>query len=101
MAHLATSASAISARSRSFPAYPVSVKNLTLSVDERTLDRARDAARKRGKSLNTLVREFLDELAGTRLRPGAVEQLQRLWAQKAGRSGGRKLTGDGAYEGRA
>lgn len=80
--------------------YHVRVKNLTLSVEDATLEKAREAARKRGKSLNALVREFLDELAGTRKRTRALEHLHRLWAEKAGRSGGRKIARDEAYEGR-
>lgn len=77
------------------------MKNITLSVADATLEKAREAARKRGKSLNALVREYLEELAGTRRRSRAVEHLHRLWAEKAGHSGGRKISRDEAYEGRA
>ena len=38
--------------------------NLTLSVDEKTIDRARDAAQAMGTSLNQLVREHIERLAG-------------------------------------
>ena len=38
--------------------------NLTLSVDEKTIDRARDAAAAMGTSLNQLVREHIERLAG-------------------------------------
>jgi hypothetical protein len=77
------------------------MKNLTLSVDEATLEKAREMARKRGTSLNALVRDFLDELAGVRQRRTAVQQLQALWAEGGGHSGGRKIGREEAYEGRS
>lgn len=38
--------------------------NLTLSVDEKTIDRARAAAQAMGTSLNQLVREHIERIAG-------------------------------------
>ena len=38
--------------------------NITLSVDERVAEAAREAARKMGKSLNQAVRDYLEQLAG-------------------------------------
>jgi hypothetical protein len=38
--------------------------NLTLSVDDRTFERARDVARSMGKSLDQLIGEYLEQLAG-------------------------------------
>lgn len=38
--------------------------NITLSVDERIAESAREAARKMGKSLNQAVRDYLEQLAG-------------------------------------
>jgi hypothetical protein len=38
--------------------------NITLSVDEQVAQRARDAAQKMGKSLNQVVRDYLEQLAG-------------------------------------
>jgi hypothetical protein len=77
------------------------MRNITLSVEDATLEKARDAARKRGTSLNALIREYLKELAGTRNRTRTVEHLRRLWRERAGHSGGRKISRDEAYEGRA
>jgi hypothetical protein len=48
--------------------------NITLSVDEQVAARAREAAKKMGKSLNQAVRDYLDQLAG-----GA--QRGQQWAQ--------------------
>jgi len=42
----------------------VAVTNLTLSIDEKTLERARAAAQAMQKSLNQLVREYIERLAG-------------------------------------
>lgn len=42
--------------------------NITLSVDERVAENAREAARKMGKSLNQAVRDYLEQLAGTARR---------------------------------
>lgn len=78
--------------------YHVFMKNVTLSVDEVTLERARQAALKRGTSLNALIREYLEELAGSRHRRSAVEHLRRLWAEGGGHSGGRKIAREEAYE---
>ena len=39
--------------------------NITLSIEERVAENAREAARKMGKSLNQVVREYLEQLAGT------------------------------------
>lgn len=38
--------------------------NITLSVDEQVAQRAREAAQKMGKSLNQVVRDYLEQLAG-------------------------------------
>ncbi len=42
--------------------------NITLSIDEQTAQRAREAARKMGKSLNQAVRDHLEQLAGSAQR---------------------------------
>jgi replicative DNA helicase len=44
-----------------FKEYPM---NITLSVDEQVAQRAREAAQKMGKSLNQVVRDYLEQLAG-------------------------------------
>lgn len=42
--------------------------NITLSVDEQVALRAREAAQKMGKSLNQVVRDYLEQLAGSARR---------------------------------
>jgi antitoxin component of RelBE/YafQ-DinJ toxin-antitoxin module len=38
--------------------------NITLSIDERVAEQAREAAQAMGKSLNQAVRDYLEQLAG-------------------------------------
>jgi hypothetical protein len=45
--------------------------NITLSIDERVAEQAREAARKMGKSLNQAVRDHLEQLAGSAQRDDA------------------------------
>lgn len=74
------------------------VMNLTLSIDEYTVARAREAARASGKSLNQLVREYVHELAGTCTPEDAIERLRLLRSQGAGNSGGSKIQREDAYD---
>lgn len=62
--------------------------NLTLSVDKRVAEKARKAARSLGKSLNHLVREFLEDLAGGSSADEEVEEVLRLSKDSKGRSRG-------------
>jgi replicative DNA helicase len=62
--------------------------NITLSVDEQVAQRARDAAQKMGKSLNQVVRDYLEQLAGSAKR----EQQWALFEQRCLTSGA-KLNG--------
>ncbi len=52
--------------------------NLTLSIDEQTLRRARRASEAMGKSLNQVVREHLQSLAGEDDAMTAIAELRRL-----------------------
>ncbi len=68
--------------------------NLTLSVDEQILKRARKTARAMGKSVNQLVREYLEQLANTNEAQRDIEELRRLSAEGKGHSGGWKFDRD-------
>jgi replicative DNA helicase len=50
--------------------------NITLSVDEQVAQRARAAAQKMGKSLNQVVRDYLEQLAGGARRGQQWSQLE-------------------------
>ena len=61
--------------------------NVTLSIDDQTLARARQIAQQRSTSLNQMIRDYLESL--TTSDPSlAVAELQRLWNQEEGDSGG-------------
>jgi hypothetical protein len=79
---------------------PCVAQNLTISVDEELLQRARALARKQGTSLNALLRGYLETLVGQ--QPGEVvaDELLMLMHEHGGRSGGRKINRDELYEDR-
>ena len=62
--------------------------NVTLSIDEQVVAKARQVAAIRGTSLNQLIRDYLEDLT----RPGdvdsAIGELDVLWSLSAGRSRG-------------
>ena len=62
--------------------------NITLSIDEQVVARARRIAAVRGTSLNQMVRDYLDDLT----RPGdmqsVLDQLDSVWSESTGRSNG-------------
>jgi Family of unknown function (DUF6364) len=55
--------------------------NLTLSVDEQTVEKARRVAKAMHKSLNQLVREYLEQLAGQDQAERDAEEFRRLSGQ--------------------
>ena len=74
--------------------------NLTISVDDRLLERARELARQRGVSVQELLREYLETLVGRRSGEDVAEELIELMTTRPGRSGGRRIHRDEAYEDR-
>jgi hypothetical protein len=62
------------------------VKNVTLSVEDRVLERARELARRRSTTLNQMFRDWLAELTAERSRKERFELLMRRLAHA--RSGG-------------
>jgi hypothetical protein len=60
--------------------YPVYV-NITLSIDDEVVARARSVARARGLSLQQLIREYLESVAGRAQRLRALDGLERAWAK--------------------
>ena len=51
--------------------------NLTLSVDKKLLQRAREAAKVQGKSVNQLVREYLQQLSAVDNLELAIEDFRK------------------------
>jgi hypothetical protein len=72
--------------------------NITLSADERVIKRARKRAEAMGKSLNQLVREYLQQLAGGNDAQKDVEALRRLSIEGRGRSRGWRFNRDEIHE---
>ena len=58
--------------------------NITLSVDERLVRRARKKAEAMGKTLNQLVREYFERLAGSDNAERDVAELRRLSREGGG-----------------
>ncbi|MDD2844819.1 MAG: DUF6364 family protein, partial [Rhodoferax sp.] len=59
--------------------------NITLSVDEQVAARAREAAKKMGKSLNQVVRDYLEQLAGGARRGQQWAQFEERCLQAGGK----------------
>lgn len=62
--------------------------NVTLSIEDMLVRRAREVARRRGISLNQLIREFLEEATSDTDPEAVADELKRLWARSEGGSGG-------------
>jgi hypothetical protein len=66
--------------------YTECVKNITLSAEDRVLERAREVARRRSTTLNQLFRAWLAELTAERTRKDRYEELMgRLSRARSGR----------------
>jgi hypothetical protein len=63
------------------------MKNITLSADERLIEQARREAARRGKSLNQLIRDFLEEFAGQTVPTHEFGRLRELSKASGGRRG--------------
>ena len=74
--------------------------NLTIAVDDDLLERARALARRRGMSLQELLREYLSTLVGERSGADVAQELLELMATHGGHSGGHRWSREDAYEGR-
>ncbi len=71
--------------------------NVTLSIDDQTLARARLLAQRRGTSLNQMIREYLESLPASDPAQ-AVAELDRLWNEEQGDSGGWTWNREEAYD---
>lgn len=60
------------------PCYTDSVVNLTLSIDDELLQRARIRALQEGTSVNAVVREYLDAYANTDARDAAMRRFVEI-----------------------
>ncbi len=73
--------------------------NLTITVDEDALKKARIRALKEGTSINALLRDFLESYAGAqRARQKAVQEILSLSREVQSRRGGRVWSRDELHE---
>ena len=72
--------------------------NLTLSVDDDVVQKARRCAKSLGKSVNQLVREYLEHLAGKPDREALVAEFRELSKKPLGDSKGWKFNRDEIHE---
>lgn len=63
--------------------------NVTLSIDEKLVERARRLAAIQGTSLNQMIRSLLEEATAASAVDQLVGELEGLWANDEGDSGGR------------
>lgn len=70
--------------------------NLTLSIDEQLLARARKRADAMGKSLNQMIRDYLQAVAGGADAERSIAEFKRLSGQ--GDSGGWRFNRDEIHE---
>ena len=70
--------------------------NITLSIDEQVALRAREAAKKMGKSLNQVVRDYLEQLAGGARRGQQWTQFEERCLQSNAKLNGWKFNRDEA-----
>jgi len=77
--------------------------NLTLSIEDETLKKARIRALEQGTSVNELVRQYLvrlvaDERAEHARREALIAEIDALAKKAGGGSGGRRWKRDDLYE---
>lgn len=72
--------------------------NLTLSIDERVAEKARLVARRMGKSLNQLVRDYLSDLAADSRVDDDIAELRRLSLDGKGASRGWRFDRDELHD---
>ena len=74
--------------------------NLTISVDDDLLRKAREHANRRGLSLQEILRNYLRTLVGEASPDAIATELLGFMRREPGNSGGRKIKRHEAYEGR-
>lgn len=79
---------------RTYPVY----MNITLSIDDEVIHRARQRADALGTSVNQLVREYLEQLAGKRDAAIRAEEFARLSLLSHGDSKGWKFNREEIHE---
>jgi CRISPR/Cas system-associated protein Csm6 len=71
--------------------------NVTLSIDDQTLARAQQVAQQRGMSLDEMIQNYLVTLTASDPAQ-ALAELENLWREEEGDSGGWKWNREGVYD---
>jgi hypothetical protein len=72
--------------------------NVTLALDEELLRKAREVARRQGKSLNELLREYITAITMDRLDADTADELFSLMDRAGGKLNGRGWRREEAHE---
>jgi hypothetical protein len=72
--------------------------NVTLSIDDEVLAQARRQAEAMGTSVNQLIREYLEQIAGRMDRETAAAEFERLSLESTGDSSGWKFNREELHE---
>ena len=72
--------------------------NITLSIEENTVKKARKTANSMGKSLNQLIRDYLEQLVSTDDIESELMELDKLTKEAKGHSAGWKFDRDTIHE---
>ena len=72
--------------------------NVTLSIDDEIVQQARRRAEAMGKSVNQLVREYLERLAGKSDLEAAADEFRELTRNAKGNSRGWKFNREEIHE---
>jgi antitoxin component of RelBE/YafQ-DinJ toxin-antitoxin module len=78
--------------------YYVSDMNLTLSIDDGIVQQARRRAEAMGKSVNQLVREYLEQFAGKSDLEAAADEYREMARNPKGNSRGWKFNREELHE---
>ena len=72
--------------------------NVTFTIDDATLTRAKDLASQRGVSLDELIQSYLEDLTSLMSAEEMIKELDGLWNSSGGNSGGRTWTREEIHE---
>jgi len=72
--------------------------NITLAIDDDLVKSAREVAGAMGKSLNQVIREYLEHLTDRDRVERDMEELERLSLEGGGSSGGRRWSREDIYD---
>jgi hypothetical protein len=72
--------------------------NVTIALADNLVARVREIAQRQGTTLNELVRRQLEIIAGRPAGEALADEMRKLWAESAGRSGGKRIRRADAYD---